>query len=146
MQADLNRPPRGGVNIFGFFERGILTSSLCHPLLCLAPLYPPARCPIIEGTQDEERCADCSSLQTGCRGLSLTIRVQVGHRKGGMCSLLPSARCLIGHVSRAHLRARTPPAWVRLSKQRRLPPPSDCVRSKVCFPMVAVTTCRLTAP
>src|SRR5262249_24033349 len=40
MQADLNKANRGGVTIFGFFERGMLTLASATSPLCLAPIYP----------------------------------------------------------------------------------------------------------
>jgi hypothetical protein len=49
----------GGVTIFGFFERGILTA---YPRYSLAPILSAGHFAIVEGTR---RCADCSSLQTG---------------------------------------------------------------------------------
>ena len=53
----------GGVTIFGFFERGMLSAYPCHSM---APIYPQ-----VVGSLWRAR-----SLQTGYGGLSFTIRVQ----------------------------------------------------------------------
>jgi hypothetical protein len=47
----------GGVTIFGFFERGILTAYPCHSL---APIYLQSL-GHWRARKVEERCADCTS-------------------------------------------------------------------------------------